>query len=87
MNPDNPYALAILAMIHMNPHISLREIERDLGTTKHCSKDLPSNRYHPYHITLTQALSAMDRQNRVAFCHWAEIERKSGFFSKRIFQR
>ncbi|XP_063994344.1 uncharacterized protein LOC135171649 [Diachasmimorpha longicaudata] len=31
MNPDNPRTLTVLAMVHMNRHISLREMERDSG--------------------------------------------------------
>lgn len=72
INPEDPRAIAILAMIHMNPHISLRDIERDLGVPRSTVQGiLKFGRYHPYHITLTQALSAQDRRNRVDFCNWA----------------
>lgn len=88
VHPDNPRTLAILAMIHMNPQISLREIERDLGVPRSTAhRILQSNRYHPYHITLTQALSAQDRQNRVAFCHWAlrKLNESPDFFQYVLF--
>jgi len=88
VNLDNPRTLAVLAMIHMNPHISLREIERDLGVSRSTAQRiLRSNRYHPYHITLTQALSAQDRQNRVAFCQWAlqKLNENPEFFQNVLF--
>lgn len=87
-NPNDPRTLAILAIIHMNPHISLREIERDLGVPRSTvQRILRSGRYHPYHITLTQALSAQDRQNRVDFCNWAleRLNEDPDFFQYVLF--
>lgn len=86
--PDNPRAIAILAMIHMNPHISIRDIERDLGVPRSTvQRILRSGRYHPYHITLTQSLSAQDRQSRVDFCNWAlrKLDEDPDFFQYVLF--
>ncbi|EFN71639.1 hypothetical protein EAG_14871, partial [Camponotus floridanus] len=50
-NNNDPRLLAVLAMVHQNPHISTRQIERELEipqTTAH--RLLRSVNYHPYHI-------------------------------------
>ncbi|KYN29039.1 hypothetical protein ALC57_01538 [Trachymyrmex cornetzi] len=57
-NNNDPRLLAVLAMIHQNPHISTRQVERELGipqTMVH--RLLRSVIYHSYHITLVQELS------------------------------
>lgn len=60
-------------MVNLNPHISLRELERDLGvpysTTRRILKRF---KFHPYHITLTQQISDADMIKRVDFCRWAQ---------------
>lgn len=85
---DDSHTLTILAMIHMNPHVSLRGIERDLGVPRSTAhRILRSVRYHPYRITLTQALSLQDRQNRINFCNWAleRLNEEPDFFRYVLF--
>jgi len=65
-------AVAVLAIVHNNPHISTCQIERELGVPqKTVSRILRALKYHPYHITLTQALRPNHIQLRIAFCQWA----------------
>lgn len=74
---DNNYAmnvrfLTILATVHLNQHVSLREIQRTLGIPKSTAgRYLKAARYHPYHIILNQALTEHDQRERLLFCQWA----------------
>jgi len=46
-------AVTVLAILHNNPHISTRQIERELGIPqKTVSRIVRALKYHPYHITL-----------------------------------
>ena len=61
-----------MACIYLNPHVSSRDIERYTGIPQRTViRILHSRNYHPYHITLTQALTPNDLLNRVQFCQWA----------------
>ncbi|EZA60790.1 hypothetical protein X777_13803 [Ooceraea biroi] len=52
-------------MVHLNPHVSLREIERTVGIPRStASRYLKAAKYHPYHITLNQALTENDHRER-----------------------
>ncbi|KYN15046.1 hypothetical protein ALC57_12735, partial [Trachymyrmex cornetzi] len=64
---DDPTVLAILGMIAINPPVSTRQIERELGII------LTTHNFHPYHITLTQQLTLNDFQQRLEFCRWTQI--------------
>ncbi|KYN24353.1 hypothetical protein ALC57_04045 [Trachymyrmex cornetzi] len=56
-NNNDPRLLAVLAMVHQNPHISTRQVERELGIPQiMVHRLLRSVNYHPYHITLVQEL-------------------------------
>lgn len=80
--------LVVLGLVHLNPHISSRQIERETGIPQRTViRILRSNRYHPYHITLTQALNANDMRNRVTFCRWAlqMILQDPNFFNYVLF--
>ncbi|XP_011883581.1 PREDICTED: uncharacterized protein LOC105570750 [Vollenhovia emeryi] len=69
---DDERVLTILACVHLNPHISTRDITRATGIPQRTvCRILHSHRYHPYHITLTQALTPNDFLQRIEFCHWA----------------
>ncbi|OXU21442.1 hypothetical protein TSAR_005419, partial [Trichomalopsis sarcophagae] len=71
-NNNDPRLLAVLAMVHQNPRISTRQIERELGVPRNTAhRLLRSVNYHPYHITLVQELSEADYELRVHFCRWA----------------
>ncbi|EZA48476.1 hypothetical protein X777_13774 [Ooceraea biroi] len=70
-------------MIHFNPHISIRQIEHDLGiprSTVH--RMLVSVQYHPYHINLVQELNENDYRLRAQFCRWTlgALEQNPDFF-------
>lgn len=72
INNNDPRLLAVLGMVHLNPQISTRHIERQLGIRRSTAhRFLQSVDYHPYHITLVQELSENDRLLRVNFCRWA----------------
>lgn len=85
---DDPRFLAVLAMVAINPHISLREIEDELGIPRSTAQRiLQLHRFHPYHITLTQELTARDFQRRLEFCNWAQamLRRDPDFFRYVMF--
>ena len=61
-------------MVELNPHISLRQIEAHLRISRSTAKRiLQLHRLHPYHITLTQQLTALDFQRRFQFCNWDQV--------------
>lgn len=85
---DDPQVLAVLGMIANNPHISTREIGRQLGFPKSTvHRILKVHRLHPYHITLTQQLQAGDFERRRLFCRWAQtmIQQDPEFFHYVLF--
>lgn len=85
---DDPQVLAVLGMIAIDPHISTREIETQLGIPKSTAhRILRVHRFHPYHITLTQELQARDFERRRQFCTWAQtmIRRDPEFFNYVLF--
>lgn len=69
---NDPRAITVLAAVHLNPHISSRQIEREIGIPRRTAlRILNSLHYHPYHITLVQELRPNHIQLRVEFCQWA----------------
>lgn len=71
-NEDDVRTVTILAMVHLNPQISSRQIERETGIPKSTAlRILKRLKYHAYHITLTQELQPQDFAERLAFCQWA----------------
>lgn len=85
---DDVRVLVILALIHGNPHISSKQIERESGIPKQTVLFiLKKLRYHAYHITLTQALTPLDFVARVQFCNWAlqRIQQDPAFFNYVMF--
>ncbi|OXU32204.1 hypothetical protein TSAR_007998 [Trichomalopsis sarcophagae] len=86
---QNVCFLAILAMVHLDPHISLRTIRSELGVPRStCKRYLKFSRYHPYHITLNQDLNEQDRQQKVQFRQWArnQIRNEPNFFQFMMFR-
>lgn len=80
--------LVILSMVHMNPHISSYDIERQSGIPIRAAlRILRSQCYRPYHITLTQALTPNDMRLRIEFYQWAEqmIMNDPDFFRNVMF--
>jgi len=61
---NNPRLLAVVAMITLNVHVSLREIKATLGISRSsASRYLRNVHYHPiniYHININQALTEVD---------------------------
>jgi len=54
---NNVRVLIVLATIHLNRHISSRDIKKQSDIPRHTAlRILKSLNFHPYHITLTQAL-------------------------------
>lgn len=83
VNNNDPRLLAVLGMVHLNPHVSTRQIQRELGVRRSTAQRLlRSVNYHPYHITLVQELSEADYALRVQFCRWAleMLEQDPDFF-------
>jgi len=68
---NDPTILAVLGIIAINPRVSTRQIERELGIPKLSHRSLTTHNFHPYHITLTQQLTLNDFQQRLEFCRWA----------------
>lgn len=56
----------------LNPHTSLREISRDSGISYSTVQTIAKkNKYHDFHITITQALTPNDMRIRIEFCQWS----------------
>lgn len=65
-------AVTILAVIHLDPHISSRQIDREIGIPQRTVlRILNVLRYHAYHVTLVQELRPHHIQMRIEFCQWA----------------
>lgn len=80
--------LAIRAMIHLDPYISSRQIEREVGLPQRTViRILKSQKFHSYHITLTQQLNVNDYALRINFCQWAMqmIHQEENFFRYVLF--
>lgn len=61
----------VLAYIHADPHLSIREISRDLGISYgSVQKILMDFKMHPYHIVIHQALNDTDFERRLDYCYW-----------------
>ncbi|KMQ89415.1 inosine-uridine preferring nucleoside hydrolase-like protein [Lasius niger] len=68
-NNNDLKVLAVLGMAHINPHISTRQAEPQLGFPRATIHQiLQSVRYRPYHITLVQELNKGDHRMRAQFC-------------------
>jgi len=71
---DDPTVFAVLGMIAINPGVSTRQINRELGIPKSTShRILTTHNFYPYLITLTQQLTLNDFQQRLEFCRWTQI--------------
>jgi len=58
-------------MINLNPHISIRELQRNLGIPYVIVwRILQRHKFHPYYITLTQDVNENDMRLRRQFCRW-----------------
>ncbi|OXU17725.1 hypothetical protein TSAR_000769 [Trichomalopsis sarcophagae] len=85
---NDPRVITILAIIHLDSHINIRQIERDIGIPQStASRILGARKYHPYHITLTKQLTPNDMILQVRFCRWAirMIQQDQDFFRHVLF--
>jgi len=84
---NDPRVLAMLAMINLNPHISTRELQRNLGIPYVTVwRILQRHKFHPYHITLTQDVSENDMRLRRQFYRWTlRMIREDPFFQYVLF--
>lgn len=85
---NDPRVVTIFAMIHLDPHISSRRIEREIGIPRSTFlKIMKVFKYHAYHITLVQELQLQHFQQRIEFCQWALqiIENDPDFFNLVLF--
>jgi len=65
--------LVILAAVHLNPHNSSYQMEKQTGMPRTTIlRILRKHGYHPYHITLMQAITPNDMRLRLQFCRWAQ---------------
>lgn len=70
---NDPRVLTLLALVFLNPQYSTREMTLETGIPRSTiSYIFRKIKVHPYHITLTQALTQQDKENRVDFCQWAQ---------------
>ncbi|EZA54505.1 hypothetical protein X777_05484, partial [Ooceraea biroi] len=63
------------------------QIERESGINQRSVlRILHRHKFHPYHLSLHQALHGMDFVNRIAFCKWAQqqIRINDSFFDNKI---
>lgn len=64
--------ITVLAAVHLNPHISSRQIEREIGIPRTTALSILNRlQYHAYHITLVQDLRQHHIAMRIDFCQWA----------------
>jgi len=67
--------LVVLAMVNLNPHIPLRQIEVQFGIPKSTAQRiLALHNVFPYHITLIQSLMPTDFQWRLEFCNYCRFK-------------
>jgi len=88
VNNRDPRTITVLGVIHNNPHVSLRAIQRDIGISRSTAQRIvKAAKYHPYHVILVQEISEDDYVNRLVFCNWAlqKIEDDIFFFHRVLF--
>jgi len=66
VNNRDPRTITVLGVIHNNPHVSLRAIQRDIGISRSTAQRIvKAAKYHPYHVILVQEISEDDYVNRL----------------------
>lgn len=69
---NDPQVIVVLAMVNLDSHISLRQIEVQSGIPRSMAQRiLRLHNFHSYHIALTQGLFPHDFQRKLAFFNWA----------------
>lgn len=82
---DEKHEEVILALTQCNPHASSRHVAQECGVS-HMSvlRILRRNKFHPYHLSLHQALGGRDFERRMEFCRFALQQLKDDPFFKRV---
>ena len=71
-NENDARVVTVLAVVHLDHHISSRQIERQIGIPRRTAlRILKVLKFHAYHIILVQELQINHTQMRVEFCQWA----------------
>ena len=71
-NENDARAVTVLAAVHVDPQISTRETEREIGIPQSTVlRILRFLNHHAYHITLMQALTPHHILARINFWQWA----------------
>ncbi|XP_029675902.1 uncharacterized protein LOC115243229 [Formica exsecta] len=77
-------AAEILESAELNPRDSLRRRERNSGVSRNSIwRGFRQNKFHPYRMSLYQALNNNDFHQRLAFCNW--IRQPPDFHHKILF--
>ncbi|XP_033229668.1 uncharacterized protein LOC117181213 [Belonocnema kinseyi] len=64
--------IAVLATVANDPHVSIRHLSRDSGTSQSSVlRVLKRNKYHLFHLSQHDELQGNDFQNRMTFYQWA----------------
>ena len=77
--------VAVLAAVAINPHTSSHEMEREIGisrTSVLCI--LHRHQFHPFHISLHQALEDNDFQIHLEYSQWV-LHQGHDFMSRILF--
>jgi hypothetical protein len=80
---DEDEVVDVLAAVTNFPQTSTRNIARDRGLSHmKVHRILKKYSFHPFHLSLHQALSEQDYANRVDFCQWAlaKLQENDNFF-------
>ncbi|EFN60256.1 hypothetical protein EAG_00437, partial [Camponotus floridanus] len=86
--PAERKSVTVLAAATVNPQISTRQIEKDHGIPKSTANRIfKSNKFHPYHIHMTQKLEEGDFPRRLGFCNWmqGQIDANPAFDEQVLF--
>lgn len=81
---NNANTDVVLALVEEDPQMSVRDIGRETDISRSSVHRLLKNeKFRPYHLSVHQALSESDLDQRLRFCHWAQtiIAENPNFFS------
>ena len=81
----------VIIKVHENSHISLRQLARETSvrkaTVSSVFRMLHIEKFHPFYLSVHQALDATDFENRLNFCQWGicQYENDEIFFTEILF--
>lgn len=85
---DEETEINVLALVHVDPTISVRQIEHELPVSKESArKILKKHGYRSYKYQLHQFLYENDYQRRITFCNWLQLRqlRNENFIKNILF--